>query len=163
VALAGVVASVGGAAAAPVAANSPLPEEINAAEAWRFAESVAACLPGGDVMIGHGDSMLPLYPNHTVIVVQRQSMNELRPGMTVVFIGDSGRPVAHTLVAKTSRGWTAQGVGNSYVDRTTVRSNNYLGTVVRAFLPVNHGPTDSLVALALAGDRTMPNRAGASD
>jgi hypothetical protein len=159
-------ASVATGRAAPDAAaleNSPRLECVAASDAWKLAEACAASLVGGDVMLGQGDSMLPLYPDRTVIVVQRQEMADLRPGMTVVFIGDSGRPVAHTLVAKTSRGWTAKGVGNSYLDRTTVRLNNYVGTVVRAFMPVKTGSADSLVAAALTSDRTGPRRSTVGD
>lgn len=128
-----------------------------------MAEKHAATLAGGEVMLGQGDSMLPLYPDRTVIVVQRQAMAELRAGMTVVFIGDSGRPVAHVLVAKTARGWTAKGVGNDYLDRTTVRLQNYVGTVVRAFLPVRTGSADSLVAAALTGERIAARRSTVAD
>lgn len=143
--------------------NSPRPERVAAADAWRVAEACAASIPGGEVMLGQGDSMQPLYPDRTLIVVQRLAMADLRPGMTVVFIGDSGHPVAHVLVAKSSRGWTAKGAGNSYLDQTTVRTRNYLGTVVRAFLPVKTGGTDSLVASALTGGRTVATRVATAD
>lgn len=158
------VAAGRAASGAVVLDNSPRPECVAASDAWKLAEACAAGLVGGDVMLGQGDSMLPLYPDRTVIVVQRQEMSELRPGMTVVFIGDSGRPVAHTLVAKTSRGWTAKGVGNSYLDRTTVRVQNYVGTVVRAFMPVRTGSADSLVAAALlVGERASASRTAGGD
>ena len=87
-------------------------------------------------MVGSGGSMLPLYPDRTVLLVQRVPLEDLEVGMTVVFIGDSGRPVAHTLVEKTSRGWIAQGLANAERDQTLVRVRNYLGAVVRAFTPV---------------------------
>ena len=115
-------------------------------EAWKLAESYAATIPAGDVMVGSGDSMMPLYPDRTVIVVQRMPMAELRSGMTVVFIGDRGLPVAHTLVNRTSRGWTVKGLANDYLDRTLVRSFNYLGTVVRAYLPAPARGARPLVA-----------------
>jgi hypothetical protein len=124
--------------------NSPAPECLPAREAWRVAESHAASIPGGDVMMGSGGSMMPLYPDRTVMVVQRLPMADLHPGMTVVFIGDSGRPVAHTLVSKTPRGWTAKGLANDHLDLTLVRAPNYLGTVVRAFVPVVNGPATAL-------------------
>jgi hypothetical protein len=121
-------------AAAEVA---PLPqrEVLPLLQAWRRAEECAAGIPGGEALVGRGDSMLPVYPDSTVLVVRRMRMDELRAGMVVVFIGDGGRPVAHTLVANGPRGWLAQGLGNVAPDRTLVRSQNYLGTVVRAFVP----------------------------
>ena len=117
-------------------ANSPAPERVAARDAWRFAESFAAGAPDCEVLVGRGGSMLPLYPDGTVLLVRRMALPELQRGMTVVFIGDRGRPVAHTLVEKTFRGWLAKGLNNAEPDRTLVRTRNYLGTVVRAFTPV---------------------------
>ena len=95
--------------------------------------------------------MLPLYPDGTVLLLRRQPLAELRPGMTVVFIGDRGRPVAHVLVEKTSRGWQAKGLNNAAADRTLVRTNNYLGAVVRAFTPVIGVADSSIDALSAGG------------
>jgi hypothetical protein len=121
----------------PVEVGAVVPERevLPLLQAWRRAEECAAAIPGGEALVGRGDSMLPIYPDSTVLVVRRMQMEELRPGMVVVFMGDSGRPVAHTLIAGGPRGWTVKGAGNVSVDRTLVRSQNYLGTVVRAFLP----------------------------
>lgn len=115
---------------------SPRPERVAPRDAWRLAESLAAEKPACEVMVGLGGSMLPLYPDRTVLVVERLPISALKRGMTVVFIGDSGRPVAHTLIEKTRRGWVAQGLANGERDRTLVRERNYLGAVVRAFAPV---------------------------
>ena len=51
--------------------------------------------------------MLPLFPDGTIIVVRRTPLADLRVGMTVVFLGDRGLPVAHILVENTSGGWIA--------------------------------------------------------
>lgn len=121
----------------PVAANSsPKPEPVAARDAWRQAESFTAGAADRDVVVGSGGSMLPLYPDRTVLLIRRLPMAELCAGMTVVFIGDRGRPVAHVLVQKTWLGWVAQGLANSEADRTRVADRNYLGTVVRAFTPL---------------------------
>lgn len=117
------------------AERSPEPETVAWLQAWRMAEAFAAAQPGREVVVGRGDSMLPLYRDRTVLVLEAMQMSAWRAGMTVVFIGDQGRPVAHTLVSKTSQGWIACGLGNSERDRTLVRSSNYIGTVVRAFVP----------------------------
>lgn len=116
--------------------HSPVPERVAARDAWRMAESLAASGQNYEVVVGRGGSMLPLYPDGTVLLLQRVPMADLRGGMTVVFIGDSGRPVAHALLQKTWRGWLAKGLNNPEPDRTLVRTSNYLGTVVRAFTPV---------------------------
>jgi hypothetical protein len=136
------------AARAGTEASSPRPEVVAAREAWRLAETLTATKPDCEILLGRGGSMLPLYPDGTVLVVQRRPMVELRAGMTVVFIGDRGRPVAHTLVEKTFLGWLAKGLNNAEPDRTRVRTDNYLGTVVRAFTPVIGlaSPVESAVA-----------------
>ena len=119
------------------ASLSPQPEIVPAKEAWRLAEKEAAQRVNCEVLIGRGDSMLPIYHDRTVLVVQSMEMDELQPGMTVVFFGDSGRPVAHTLVSRTARGWVVAGANNATADRTLVRRSNYIGTVVRAFAPAS--------------------------
>ena len=135
-------------------AASPLPENPSLVpiaetaprllDAWRLAECYAADHPGCEVFVGRGDSMLPLYRDRTVLVVHTVAMKDLRPGMAVVFTGDRGRLVAHTLLEKTLTGWRAIGVGNREEDRTRVRRDNLVGVVVKAYataLP------DSVVAL----------------
>lgn len=131
---------------------SPAPERVVAGSAWQMAEAVAAATPDSELLVGNGDSMLPLYADRTLLIVQHVSMTVLRPGMTVVFINDHGRTVAHTLREKTPRGWIAQGVGNADADRTLVRARNYIGIVVRAFAPV----TGAEAAVASARNESAP-------
>lgn len=115
--------------------NSPVAEEVAPRNAWRLAESYAAAHPGCDVVVGSGDSMMPVYRDRTVLVVQAMPMAQLRKGMTVIFIGRLGQPVAHTLVEKTARGWVSMGLANGQPDATRVRAQNYIGTVIKAFAP----------------------------
>lgn len=120
----------------PLSASlSPMAEEVSPREAWRLAEAYVRANPGCEVLVGSGNSMLPLYRDKTVLIVEHVGMTQLRCGMTVIFIGDSGRPVAHLLVEKTPRGWRTRGVGNAEDDRTMVRYDNYIGTVVKAYAP----------------------------
>jgi hypothetical protein len=120
---------------AAVAAMSPAAEVVQPFEAIRLGKQYVAAHPGTDFLVGSGDSMLPLYKDHTVVVTQRVAMSDLRPGMTAVFIGEAGRPVAHVLVKKTFDGWIAMGVGNAECDWTPVTQANLLGVVVKAFEP----------------------------
>ena len=123
---------------------SPVAESASSVcAAWRLAEKFADANARCEVMLGRGDSMLPLYRDQTVLVVRSVPMGDLRQGMTVVFIGDHGRPVAHTLLEKTAAGWVAIGLGNREPDRTRVRFGNLLGVVVRAYAP---STSDELVA-----------------
>jgi hypothetical protein len=114
---------------------SPVAELVSPREAWTLAESYARQHEGCEVLVGSGDSMLPFYHDRTVLVVARLAMNEVRVGMTVIFTGESGRPVAHLLTEKTTRGWRTRGVGNDEDDRALVYYDNYIGTVVKAYAP----------------------------
>jgi hypothetical protein len=118
-----------------VTAMSPAAEVVQPFEAMRLGKKYVAEHPGTDFLVGSGDSMLPLYRDHTVVVTQQVAVAELRAGMTAVYFGDSGRPVAHVLVKKTSDGWIAMGIGNASCDSTTVTKENLLGIVVKAFEP----------------------------
>jgi hypothetical protein len=57
--------------------------------------------------------------------------------MTVVFVGDSGFPVAHVLIRKTTDGWMAKGVSNLKCDARRVNDDNYMTVVVRAYEPTS--------------------------
>jgi hypothetical protein len=115
---------------------SPQPQTVpSLLDGWRQAERYAAEHANCEVFVGQGDSMLPLYRDHTVLVVEAVPMGELQAGMTVVFTGDRGRLVAHTLLQKTLLGWSAIGLGNHEPDRTCVCRRNLVGVVVKAFAP----------------------------
>ena len=126
-------------------ALSPVPERVTPSEAWRRAEAYAAAHPDCEVFVGSGDSMLPLYADRTVLVVQHLKVSALRRGMTAIFTGDQGRLVAHTLLEPTERGWRAIGVGNRAPDETLVRRDNMVGVVIKAYAPARPA---ALVAMA---------------
>ncbi|MEX2043987.1 MAG: hypothetical protein WD941_01455 [Opitutus sp.] len=129
--------------------------ELAPSEALRRAEALVAGRRNMDVLIGRGDSMRPLYPDRTILVVERMAMSSLLPGMTVVFVGDSGFPIAHVLSHRTSTGWMARGLANGEADRGRVRPGNYLGTVVAAFIPNSGmGVRAAIAAVGLGGSRT---------
>ncbi len=119
---------------------SPVAEPASPREALRLAEAYEAEHPGCETMMGTGDSMLPLYRDQTVLVVQPVAFADLRRSMTVVFVGDRGRPVAHVLTEKTPRGWRAIGLGNGEPDLTMVRYANLVGVVVKAYALTNGKP-----------------------
>jgi hypothetical protein len=128
---------------------SPAVELVQPFEAMRLGNKYVVEHPGTDFLVGSGNSMLPLYKDHTVLVMQRIAMSELRVGMTAVYVGDSGWLVAHVLVNKTPDGWIAKGVGNAGCDPTLVTEGNLLGVVVKAF-----EPSSSLLA-ALLNEATL--------
>jgi hypothetical protein len=120
---------------ADVAAMSPAAAVVQPFDAMRFGKQYVTEHAGTEFLVGSGDSMLPLYRDHTVVVTRRVDFSELRSGMTAVYFGESGRPVAHVLVKKTFEGWIAMGVGNAKCDSTPVTKANLLGVVVKAFEP----------------------------
>ena len=124
-----------GAIGVPSAEFSPVAELVAPRDAWRLAQAYAREHRGAEVMVGSGDSMRPVYGDRTVLVVQPVATAELKPGMTAVFIGDRGRPVAHLLMEKTAHGWRAMGAGNRECDGTLVRADNLIGVVIRAYDP----------------------------
>ena len=134
----------------PATVLSPTAEWVAPRAAWRMAEAFVREHPGCEVLVGSGDSMLPLYRDGTVLVVKPVAMADLRRSMTAVFIGDRGRPVAHVLTEKTSRGWRAMGVGNRERDTTSVRYDNLIGDVIRAYAvrPTNALASDFPTAIS---------------
>jgi len=135
--------------AAAVAARSPVAEVVPPLEAVRKARAYVAAHPGTDFMMGSGDSMLPLYRDHTVIVLERVAVGQFQAGMTVVFVGDRGFPVAHVLVRRASGGWISMGVNNARCDRSRVCEDNYIGVVVKAYEP-SSSPLLALIEPAAA-------------
>jgi hypothetical protein len=128
------------AVAFPATTLSPVPELVAPRDAWPLAEAYVREHPGSEVVVGSGNSMLPLYRDRTVLVLQPIAMGELQRTMTVVFVGDQGRPVAHVLTEKTARGWRAIGMGNHECDLTLVRYDNLIGVVVKAYAPATPPP-----------------------
>jgi hypothetical protein len=99
---------------------------------------------GTELMVGSGNSMSPLYKDHTVIIARHLQERALRAGMTAVFLGDSGRPVAHVPIRRSLDGWVAHGVNNAEPNEVRVTSDNLIGVVVAAYQPVE----SPLMALA---------------
>jgi hypothetical protein len=122
---------------AAVAANSPAARLVGPLELYRVVKEYVAEHPGTDYMVGSGDSMRPLYKDHTVVITERVPISELKEGMTAVFLGDSGFPVANVLVKKTRERWMAKGLANPRCDARRVRDDNYLATVVEVYEPTS--------------------------
>jgi hypothetical protein len=135
---------------------SPAAEVVQPFDAMRFAKKYVVDHPGTEFLVGSGDSMLPLYKDHTVVVTQKVAVADLKAGMTAVYLGDSGRPVAHVLVRMTSDGWIAMGVGNVKCDETLVTQDNLLGVVVKAFEPTS-SPMVALISEAASRSSIASN------
>jgi signal peptidase I len=145
---------------AQVSEMSPTPKAVDTSAAVRQAHAFVAAHPGSVIALGMGDSMLPLYRDGTMVVVERRPLNSLKPGMTIVFKSAEGWSVAHALVEKTSDGWVTMGIHNPEPDGALVTDQNYVGVVVRAYeLPENPmfalasalGRQDTAVAMVKPG------------
>lgn len=102
-------------------------------QAWRDAELLAGLAPGRLTVIGAGPSMLPVYGENTVLVLQKIDFEELVAGMDVAYRKANGGIVLHRLVARDGRGWRAMGLNNPEEDPERVTSYNLLGIVYAAF------------------------------
>jgi hypothetical protein len=105
----------------------PTPPGTARREAWHDAELLAAIEPGRDVLLGAGDSMAPIYGDGTILVIRPVAFEDLREGMTVVYLNSEGRRVAHRLVRHEQEGWRAQGLNNLEPDSELVTARNLVG------------------------------------
>lgn len=117
--------------------GSPAPHILPSSLTLSEARAVAARTEGAMVITGRGNSMAPLYPDGTVLVVARRAFTELSRGMTVVYRNRANRSVAHVLVARANDGWRVTGLNNRNHDGEGVDATNLVGVVVAAFQPVS--------------------------
>lgn len=106
---------------------------VPAGEQMKRAEAAAKEIPGAGAFWGVGKSMEPLYASNTAVVVAPIHFNQLKKGMTVVYINSQGRKVAHSLTGDMPKGWIAQGVGNDKEDDDLVTKQNLVGVIVGAY------------------------------
>ncbi len=123
---------------ADIEANSPRAQRVAPLDAYILADQFAKANVGTDYMVGTGESMMPLYRDHSVLIVRFDPISTLRPGMTVVFVDERGKRVAHALVRQQGRGWITKGIGNSACDMVGVTEANYVGVVVKVFEPAGN-------------------------
>ena len=118
-----------------IARMSPPTIIVTAYQSVELARQYVGGHPGSDFAIGSGNSMLPLYSDHDVIILERPALSELKTGQTVVFMDGNGVPVAHLVVNHSSRGWCTMGLNNSSLDPDTLSEGCYVGVVVKAYHP----------------------------
>jgi hypothetical protein len=116
-----------------IVAMAPAPVLVKKGFELRTAEAAAAKIEGAQAFLGAGESMEPIYASRTAIVVTPVDFAQLCPGMSVVYVNQDGRGVAHTLVKKTRHGWVAQGVNNPDRDDDLVTSANLVGVISQAY------------------------------
>jgi Peptidase S24-like len=116
--------------------GSPAPKRIPSSLTLSEAQALAAQTGGCSVITGRGNSMAPLYPDGTVLVVAQRPYDALERGMTVVYRNRANRSVAHVLVARANDGWRVTGLNNRNHDGEGVDASNLVGVVIAAFQPV---------------------------
>ncbi len=115
---------------APATQQSPAPTAgASQREIWHDAELLAARESGRDVLVGAGESMAPVYGDGSVLVIRPVPYEQLRAGMTVVYLNREGRRVAHRLWRQEAKGWRARGLNNTEPDAELVTPQNLLGVV----------------------------------
>ncbi len=102
---------------------------ISYEKALSDAVKIAGMKNSWSVMRGAGNSMVPLYGENSVLVVEKASFTKLSAGMVVVYKDSEGSLVAHPLTGKTGSGWVAQGINNRGVDPEKVNEENYVGVI----------------------------------
>ncbi len=123
-------------ALSPVAVVLPVDKVRSAAEYY------ARLRPNSAVLDGYGAGMMPLYAPGTLVVVERIPYDQLKEGMTAVFIDGHGQRAAHFLVRLQIDGWTTRGLNQGREDPNPMIAQNYLGVIVMAFSPEGEPPAD---------------------
>ena len=145
---------------AAIIERTPAPRLVAEGTQLKTAEKFAATLPRAQALWGIGRSMEPLYAPNTAVVVQEIDYDDIKKGMTVVYVKNNGRRVAHSVVGETRGGFLVQGVNNDREDAELVTPENFIGVITQAFASADSAfrtaTTQRLVAKGKirASDRT---------
>lgn len=118
---------------AAIMARTPAPRLVAEGGELKAAEARAAALPNAHALRGIGSSMEPLYATNTAVVVQEIDYDDIKKGMTVVYVKSNGHRVAHSVVGETRGGFLVQGVNNDEEDAELVTPDNLVGVITEAF------------------------------
>jgi signal peptidase I len=118
---------------AAIIERTPAPRLVAEGTQLKTAEQFAATLPRAHALWGIGRSMEPLYAPNTAVVVQEIDYDDIKKGMTVVYVKNNGRRVAHSVVGETRGGFLVQGVNNDREDTELVTPENFIGVITNAF------------------------------
>jgi signal peptidase I len=118
---------------AAILARTPAPQIVSEGKQMEQAEQAAARIPGAQTFWGVGESMQPLYTPNTALVVKPVAYDNIKKGMTVVYVKKNGHVVAHSVIDEDGKGYVVQGVNNSQADSESVNEKNMIGVVVAAY------------------------------
>jgi len=118
---------------AAILSQTPAAQIVGDGQQMERAEQAAAKIPGAQTFWGVGQSMQPLYTPNTALVVKPVAYDNVKKGMTVVYVKKNGHVVAHSVVDEDGKGYVVQGVNNNEADSESVNENNMIGVVVAAY------------------------------
>jgi len=116
-----------------ILAQTPAPRLVTEGEQLKQAQQFAAQIKDATAFLGIGQSMEPLYAPNTAVVVAPISYNNIKKGMTVVYVKHNGRRVAHSVIGETRDGYLVQGLNNDEADTEVVNEQNLVGVIVQAY------------------------------
>ena len=81
------------------------------------------------VMLGSGESMLPIYGDNPILIVDTAAYHNLKIGMSVVYRDNQGDLIGHLLRRKVGDNWYAQGFNNKNQDPQLITERNFVGVI----------------------------------
>jgi hypothetical protein len=121
------------------AAKAPPSANVGKLQAWNDAEMLAQRGVGRITAAGAGNSMLPIYGDNTMLVINAVPFDTLQLGMTVAYRNSRGVEVVHKLIGKEARGWRVAGLNNEEADAELVTPYNLIGVV---YATLNYDASD---------------------
>lgn len=140
-----------------IAAETPAPQLVKDGEQMKAAEKAAAAFIGAQTFWGLGHSMEPLYTSNTAVVVKPVPYDNIKKGMTVVYVKRNGKVAAHSVVDEDRRGYVVQGLNNDEADIESVNESNLIGVIVAAYCTAETHITAAF-ASGLDASRTRFNK-----
>lgn len=94
---------------------------------------IASFNPAWSVHRTSGESMGDFFGDDSLIIVQETSIDEVLPGMMVVYRTSEGELISHTVVAHNGTTLTTKGASNWNVDPEPVTAEMIVGTIFAVF------------------------------
>jgi len=143
---------------AAIVAQTPAPHLVAEGEQLKSAEKMAAQIKDAIALWGVGQSMEPLYAPNTAVVVAPIKYDNVKKGMTVVYVKRNGRRVAHSVIGETRGGYLVQGINNDEADAEVVNERNLIGVVVQAYASADTSFRNGLSQQVAAKDRSSSDK-----
>lgn len=147
---------------AAILQQTPVPHLVAEGEQMKEAEKTAAQIKNAVTLWGVGQSMEPLYAPNTAVVVAPIKYDDVKKGMTVVYVKHNGRRVAHSVIGETRDGYLVQGINNDDADTEVVNEGNLVGVVVQAYASAETSFRNGVTQQVAAKDRVVSSDTSSS-